>query len=45
MTFEIDEFISVGEYGVEIISGSYVTDYMTHEPMAISGAVTVEEGR
>ena len=44
LKFEIDDYISVGEYAVEILSSSYyVKNYLTDTPVIISGCVSVEE--
>lgn len=45
LKFELDDFISVGQYAVEISSESYyvTTDYVLKTPKIISGYVAVEE--
>lgn len=44
LKFEIDDYISVGEYAVEILSSSYyVKDNLIGLPVIISGYVKVEE--
>lgn len=44
LKFEIDDYISVGEYGVQILNDSYYTkNYLVYNPYIISGNVIVEE--
>lgn len=44
LKFEIDDYIAVGEYAVNISNESYyVKNYITDTPVIISGCVSVEE--
>ena len=44
LKFEVDDFISVGSYPINILDSSYyVKDYMSFNPVVLSGYVVVEE--